>query len=42
MTAQAEPLAIAAAADRIGIAESEIAAAIAAACAEAERPTARS
>ena len=42
MTAQTEPLTIAAAAARTGIAETEIAAAISAACAEAERPTARS
>lgn len=42
MTAQAEPLTIAAAARSAGIPETELAEAIAAAAAEAERPTARS
>lgn len=42
MPAQTESLTIAAAAERAGIAEVELSAAIAAAAAEAERPTARS
>ena len=42
MTAKTGPLTIAAAAERAGIAEAELSAAIASAAAEAERPTARS